>query len=952
MSRDRLIEELWDGRPPATAVSTLHAHLSKLRAALGGLLVLEPAGYSLILEGSELDVWRFDRLIEQARAVDPERARSLLIEALALCRGEPLCDVEGDGMIARWRRLLEEKQLDATLSRIDADLEVREARELIGELTGLVGEHPFEERVWGQLMLALYRAGRQADALDAYGRIRARLAEDLGLDPGPRLRSLQQQILEQAPSLTGGEPTGGGRRVSTGPSTVTHDLPALATATIGREDALEEVLSLLGRQEVRVLTLVGPGGVGKTRLALLAAHTVAPSFADGVCWVELAGVASPDQVASTIVRALEITPAGSETGEQSLVRYLAAKQILIVLDNFEHVIDSASLVAEMHRTCPDLTVVVTSREALDLAAEHRYTLAPLRLPGLNAEQTVDDVEATPSTAMFLAAARRRDHRFSVAQDDVDALVRICTRLEGLPLALELAASRTGAIGLGLLADDLEAELENLGAGPRDAPARQRTLQATIEWSLRLLDPAVRTVCVRFSVFAGGGTPEAARKVTGARPDQIESLVAKSLIDRRMSPGGGTRLVMLDTVRHYAQRLLAADPGEGELRRRHFEHYLGVAEQAEAQVGTRDERRAVSTLDREIENLHAARDWSLAHDPATCLRLVGQHGLYLAMRLDPIVLAWIEAALQAAGDSASANDIAVAHYRRSRILSSWNMPRPALEAARTALPLFRDAGNDAGIALALVSIGYDTAQLDGDIEKERRSAKIAVRHAEASGDERVCALALSELAEASTGEDRAPAVERAALALLRTGDDRGLARLYANAAYAALTEDRGDEAIELLSRAAAATERTGSPVANLKIFGNLGLARLFSGEPAAAREAFAQQLALCHELGLRADEAESLAGLAAIAAIEGHDEVAARLRGAATGAGYPSGEYDRQIDQRMVRAYLEPARRRLGQATWRHAEAAGAAWTQEEATAHALEWANAIAIERPQLASRS
>jgi len=197
-----LIDDLWGDRAPANAVTTLHVHLSKLRLLLGDLLVLESGGYTLASAAYELDVWRFSALVEQART-DPEQARALLSEALGLVRGEPLCDVPAEGSVDRWRQALTEKWLEAVALRVDADLAAGASRELIAELEQLCGEHPYEERFWGQLMLALYRAGRQADALEAYRRIRTQLAEELGLDPGPALQSLHQQILEHAPSLDG-----------------------------------------------------------------------------------------------------------------------------------------------------------------------------------------------------------------------------------------------------------------------------------------------------------------------------------------------------------------------------------------------------------------------------------------------------------------------------------------------------------------------------------------------------------------------------------------------------------------------------------------------------------------------------------------------------------------------------------------------------------------------------
>jgi predicted ATPase/DNA-binding SARP family transcriptional activator len=683
LSRDRLIQELWGDAPPSSAVSALHVHISKLRRLLGDLLIRVPAGYVLAREEIDLDVWRFDALVDGARA-DPRAAAASLREALSLCRGEPLCDVECEGSVADWRRLLEERRLQARLSRFDAELAEGAAGELIGELERLAGEHPLEERLVGHLMLALYRGGRQADALSAYERLRSRLDGELGLQPGEPLRVLQVAILNQDPSLVAAWPAErdprtedpavpdeleGAARFDLARGAGGSSLPELATPTFGRADAVEEVVGLLRRGDVRLVTLTGPGGVGKTRLALLAAHAAAGEFADGAWWVELAGLPRDGDVAAAVVRTLGVMPTGPETSEQALLRELAGRQLLLVLDNFEHVIERATLVAVLHRGCPRLTVLVTSREGLDLAPEHRFVVWPLAVPAIDRLVTAEAVTAASASAMFLAAAGRRDHGFVLQASDAPAVARICTRLEGLPLSLELAAARTTALSLQELADALEDQLEALGPGARDAPPRQRTLQATIEWSYGLLEPALQRVFVRFAVFAGGATSAAAIAVTGAAREELEALVAKSLIVRRLPAGGGTRLVMLEAVRHHAQRLLAADlAAQEEVCRRHVEHYLRLVQSAAGRLSTREEPVALAELDSETENLRAARAWALVHDPPRGLRLTGELALYWSIRGEPMALDWLDEAIAATGQDVPLPERALATLGRARALS--------------------------------------------------------------------------------------------------------------------------------------------------------------------------------------------------------------------------------------------------------------------------------------------
>jgi DNA-binding SARP family transcriptional activator len=335
LSRDRLIDELWGDRPPPSAISALHVHLSKLRALLGGLLLLDTAGYALTPGGFVLDVWRFDDLLEQARD-DPAHAPMLVREALGLFRGEPLSDVAAEGSLAQWRRALEEKRLQANVLRIEADLARGGSAELVPELERLAAEHPFEERVWGLLMLALYRAGRQADALDAYQRARRRFAEELGLEPGAQLERLQHRILERDRDLAA-EPQAAGEA---GPGQIpdapvaSSSLPRLLTRLVGRQDELHALGGLMSDPDVRLLTLTGPGGVGKTRLMLEFAAEQEPRYRNGAVFVRLEQVTDPALVAAEIASAVTQRDGGDGPGPDALPNYLRDRELLLVIDNF------------------------------------------------------------------------------------------------------------------------------------------------------------------------------------------------------------------------------------------------------------------------------------------------------------------------------------------------------------------------------------------------------------------------------------------------------------------------------------------------------------------------------------------------------------------------------------------------------------------------------------------
>ena len=306
---------------------------------------------------------------------------------------------------------------------------------------------------------------------------------------------------------------------------------------IGRRSELEEISGLVKSPVVRLVTLNGPGGVGKTSLALAVAHENASAFADGAYLVELSGVGRPADVAPALARALAVTPREGQAVHDALQRFLVSKQLLLVLDNFEHVLPAAGLIAQLLEDCPRLTALVTSREALNLGAEHRLLVAPLLVPPLSASTT--ELEATDASALFLAAARRHDNRFALSPRTAPYVAEICARLDGLPLALELAAARTKLIDAEDLAIQLRRELTALGVGARDAPARQRTLHATIEWSYGLLDEEERRAFVHFAVFVDGASPAAAETVARRRRSRLLSQRVCSTGELRQTAARGS-----------------------------------------------------------------------------------------------------------------------------------------------------------------------------------------------------------------------------------------------------------------------------------------------------------------------------------------------------------------------------------------------------------------------------
>jgi predicted ATPase/DNA-binding SARP family transcriptional activator len=619
VSATSLIGRLWREDAPADAGNALQTLVSRLRSALrpAGVIESHPVGYRLVVDPRDVDAVSFETLVGEARGTgDPAKAVSLLREALALWRGPALADVAEEGFAQGPATRLEELRLAALHDRIEAELELGESASLIGELRSLVAANPLAERSRILLMRALQAAGRQADALAVYTQARELLSEQLGVDPSPDLERTHLDVLRQNYSAK--------RRSADPPATPEPPAsPAPLSSFVGRDGDLTGVRERL--LEHRLVTLTGPGGIGKTRLAAEAAAAL-----DGtpVHTVELGRVTTSGDVPFAVLDAVvrrerTLTRGAAEpvTSTDPLRRLsvaLADRDALVILDNCEHLIEAAADVADrMLAECPGVRILATSREPLRITGEVLWPVAPL----------------AENAAVRLLGDRAAAVRPGFAVDGVNsaAVSRICQALDGMPLAIELAAVRLRMLSPDQLAERLADRFTVLTGGSRAALPHHQTLRAVVDWSWESLSKPERILARRVSVFPGGVTLEAAEGVCAdASLPASEILAALSgLVDKSiLLAGTGTQYRMLETIRAYgAERLTEA--GEDEATRAAFcRHYLALAETADPLLRGPEQNRWLNELNAELDNIHAAIRLAIAAgDTVTALRFIRALGWY-------------------------------------------------------------------------------------------------------------------------------------------------------------------------------------------------------------------------------------------------------------------------------------------------------------------------------------
>jgi predicted ATPase/DNA-binding SARP family transcriptional activator len=851
--RTHLVDAVWGERPPESAHGSLQVYVHGLRRVLGPHRIeTNGAGYRLVAEPDEVDVDRFERLVDRGssalaagRAAEAEEELS---RALDLWSGAPLADIADQPVAQAAAPRLEELRLRALELRIEALLALGEHAAAIPELEQLVAEQPFRERLREQHVLALYRAGRQKEALDAYRAARRALVDELGVEPGPALQDLERAILRQDDALAS----------PVSPPREQAELPVAPTPLVGRRLELAAVEALLRRDDGRLVTLTGPGGTGKTRVALAVAHELAGELRDGACFVDLSAVAEEELILPTIARALGIPDTEDPFAD------LRDRSILLVLDNLEQLGERVSPIARLVSSAPRVRVLATSRTPLRLAAEQEYPVPPLPVP--SGAEPFEQLAVNDAVRLFLARAQAADPGFALTEETATHVATICRRLDGLPLALELAAARTRSLSVAAIARRLHRALELLVEGARDLPVRQRTLRATLDWSYSLLPEEARGLLARLSVFVGGWTLDDLEAVVGDEALPLGALVDASLVRLR-----GDRYVQLETVRAYGLERLHEYGEEGDLRRSHALHFADRAQEARQAIieGGDGGDRAYRWFADEEENLRAALSWAVDHgDRDTEVSLCeSQRWVWLVSgRLSEGRRAFAHAAEAASGDPRLS--ALAAHGGATFALHQGDLG-VARAGFERALEIFRSLGDREWAARSMAELGA-TAVADGDLERAREVYE-------------ECAALFAELGDGVKG----------AVAL-------------GNLAAIAARQGEAEKAAEFGRRAIELQRRNESRDDLCVTLANLARVLLALGEHEEARSTLREAIELATRVGYQLVLAHALGAAAEVAALRRDARTSARLLGASAAMfqriGAPIPE-DEQHEHEQTRARL-------------------------------------------------
>ena len=815
----RLIDELWEAALPADPRGALRTQVSRLRRALGpagGDLATVEGGYCLSVHRGQLDATRFEDMLAEAARARGEQALGLIDEALALWRGLAVGEFADRPFALATAARLNELRLVAAERRTELLLIAGLVEEAVATLQTLLAEHPEREQARGLFMQALYRAGRHTEALATFRSWRRYLAEELGLDPSPALRRIEQDILRH----TADAPDTRGEVVNRTPT-----LPVPVTSFVGRDEDLAAVTGLLG--QARLVTLHGPGGVGKTRLALEVAVRAGGGYRNGVCFCDLAAVGEPHAVVRALATAAGLSERAFQRLDDQLVEQLAGRHLLLVLDNCEHVAQAAAILAErLLRQTRNVTLLATSRERLEVDGEHVWQVRPLPVSGLGA----------PAVRLFLDRARAADPAAAPQDSDVEAVAALCARLDGLPLAIELAAARLPGTTVSELVGNLRDRFGLLTVGRR-ADSRHRSLRAVMDWSYEQLTPEQQDLFGQLAVFHGSFDAAAAHAIAGGNDHPADVACLLYLVDRSLVTaeldGGTTRYRLLETLRSYGLERLAEQGRLDAARALHAHWAADLVARAERGLRGADEARWAASVERHFSDLRAAHSWLADADPELGLQMAAQLHWYALWRCHSEVYRWADASTARVAGSRSAfypealASAAFGALYRGDMQAAGAAARAAFDAARSLPPVSARRPLE-----ALAEVATFRGELAAAVDLYARAYDLSIGH----------------------------------------GDylDAAWDAVGASAAYA--YGGRVEEASRLADQARAAADRCGSPSA-------LALVSWVSGEiaigtsPGQARHHLQRAIALAESAGSRFVDGLSRVALATLDARHGDATVA-------------------------------------------------------------------------------
>jgi predicted ATPase/DNA-binding SARP family transcriptional activator/DNA-binding CsgD family transcriptional regulator len=961
LHREQVMDFLWPDSGRRAASNSLRQTLHAARRTLAS----DPSAGSHYLasqdESLELcprgELWVDAEAFEEAAATARRtRDAAAYRAAIELYAGELLPEDRYEEWTEARREALRRRYLELLVELAELYEERGEYGAAIEALRKATAKEPTFEEGHAGLMRVYVLLGRPERALAQYERLRDALSRGLGTEPGATTRRLRDEIatgrLPSAPPSAlpqEEEPSDAGR----------HNLPARRTSFVGREREMVEVKRTLSM--TRLLTLTGAGGSGKTRLALEVARDLISSYTDGVWLVELAPLSEPGLVAQEVAGALEVPERPGEPLIDTLVDILSDKELLLVLDNCEHVVEAAAqLVDVLLDSCPRLGVLATSREPLGVGGEVLWQVAPLSLPattdrGPDGGSTAESLMRYEAVRLFVDRARLRLPSFELTQENTGAVARVCQKLDGIPLAIELATARMGALAVEQVAQRLDASLDVLRASSRSAEPRQQTLRATLDWSYNLLSEAEQALFRRLSVFAGRWTLEAAEAVCSVGVieqddvlDLLGGLVDKSLVVAGASTGGAVRYRMLEPIREYAREKLEQSGKADEVQARHAAFYLAVAEEAEPELAGAQQSVWVERLEGEHDNLREALSWVLERGEAKLALRMGAalwrfwyNRGYLSEGIR-----WLERVLAGSDPAASPVRVKALEGLGWQLQGQGDYER-AEAPYEEMLRLSRELGDKGNVATALNSLGTVAAQ-QGDNERARillQENLEVLEELEKEGNpattlKRFHALNLLGYLAIIEEEDytRGATLWEESLALAQeAGDTLRVGTTLLNLGHAALLQGDYERARALSEEALSLAHELGSagvgiiPVAVL----NLGLATLGLDEYERAAASFEETLVMSQSMGRKPQVIETLEGMASLAGALGEATRAAHLWGAAEAAREVTGIALSSGERALHEPHLATARSQLGEPAWEEALAEGRAMSLEEAAEYAL-----------------